>query len=450
MRSWLSPTEMPFLMKSFPVDERVLMREMLVADVRWLPVLEEPAGVEVVIVVACGRHDVDEGVGNGNHVESLLVHLHRVGVAIVPKAHQHAVGGDGCHPLGMRQAAPEDGLLAVALDLVAEVDNEFAETLAGGGVAVAVLVRADMEAGTGEDWVRAAKVLGIEAVEERDEGRIVEVEVRVVVVLGCQRRTVVRESQAMGRHVELRDDLHAHRPGIADELTHLLLRVAAVDGGQAGEDFALHAEGGIGVVPAVLELVLEAVVVEVQLQGVHLVVRHDVDERIEIAQGVELACCIEHEAANGIVGLVGNGEAGKQSLGRHSGFVFRKVRGLHLEQRLCSPQGSLHGCGLDVNLFWADNKTVALAAQVLVILQREEDGTCLALLLQGSGGCDLPGVAQIGSNVLQRRMVVADAVEVTDICGPLARFRLLRAGDAKRLGCTAHDAEDGHQHKHKK
>ena len=190
--------------KHAAVDERVLMVEALVANERWVPMLEEPFGVEVVIVVTRCGHDVDEGIGDGNHVEALLVHLRRICVAVVPKAHQHTVGRHGRHTLCMRQASPEDRLLVVLLDLIAEVHNEFTEALADGRVLVAVLVRSDMEAGAAEDRVWSTKILSIKAVEERNEFRVLEVEMRVVVLLGCQRRTVVRKGEAVGRHVELR------------------------------------------------------------------------------------------------------------------------------------------------------------------------------------------------------------------------------------------------------
>ena len=92
-------------------------------------------------------------------MESLLVHLSRVCIAVVPHAHHHTVGGHWRHALRMRQRAPEDGLLAVALDCVAEVNYQLAEAFADGGVLVAVLVGADVESRSREDWVWATQVL---------------------------------------------------------------------------------------------------------------------------------------------------------------------------------------------------------------------------------------------------------------------------------------------------
>ena len=44
--------------KHAPIDERVLVWEMHIANQRWLPMLEEMLLVEIVVVVARSRHDI--------------------------------------------------------------------------------------------------------------------------------------------------------------------------------------------------------------------------------------------------------------------------------------------------------------------------------------------------------------------------------------------------------
>ena len=145
----------------------------------------------------------------------------------------------------------------------------------------------------------------------------------------------MREGKAVSRYVEFRNNLHTHLLGIADEVAHLLFRIAAVDCSKAREEVALHSESSLSIVPIVLELVLRSVVVEVKLKGIHLVVRHHIDERIEVAQRVELASAVNHKATNGVVGLVGNGEAGKESLINSTRVEVACL--FHLEQRLRAP-----------------------------------------------------------------------------------------------------------------
>ena len=207
-------------------------------------------------------------------------------------------------------------------------------------------------------------ILGIKAVDEGNDLGVAKVEMVSTELLAAKRRTVVCEGQAVSWCVELGDNLYAHRLSIADEVTHLLLRIAAVDSGKAREEVALHAESSLRLVPVVVILVFEAIVVKVQLQGVHLVVRHDVDERIEVAHREELAAAVEHKATHGIVGLVGNGAARQEPLS-HSALVD-VARFLHLNQCLRSPQGTAHRSGLDDDALFIDGHAIAFVAKFLV------------------------------------------------------------------------------------
>ena len=183
------------------------------------------------------------------------------------------------------------------------------------------------------------------------------------VLLGAELLAVVGEGERVGGDVNLGDDVHAHLGGIFLELTELVLAVAAVLGGEFGEELALEAEGGVGLVPVITKVLLETVVVEVYLDGVHLVVGHGLGEGLEVVHGDELAGAVEQQAAQGVVGPVADG-----TLGQVCALVLLK----DLQQGACSPIGSGGGVGLDgyavVNL-----DAVTLVAQFLVVGEGHDD-----------------------------------------------------------------------------
>ena len=139
----------------------------------------------------------------------------------------------------------------------------------------------------------------------------------------------------MGGHVYFRDNLHVHACGLLLEVDELGLGVVAVTGGQSGVGVALEAECGVGAVPVPSEVLLEAVVVEVNLEGVHLVVGHDAGELAQIAHRDVLAAAVHHEAADAVVGPVEDPAAGQFNASGLSVSLQGTVR--HLQQGLRSP-----------------------------------------------------------------------------------------------------------------
>ena len=61
------------------------------SDVGGSPFVVEHLVVEVVVVVAGVRHDIDISVGDGDYVVALFYHILRVSVTIVPAVHQDIV-----------------------------------------------------------------------------------------------------------------------------------------------------------------------------------------------------------------------------------------------------------------------------------------------------------------------------------------------------------------------
>lgn len=68
-------------------DGGVVFLEFLIADGSRCPIVIKVLAVEVVIVITGCRHDVDETVGDADELVALFFHFLRVGVAIVPAAH---------------------------------------------------------------------------------------------------------------------------------------------------------------------------------------------------------------------------------------------------------------------------------------------------------------------------------------------------------------------------
>ena len=180
------------------------------------------------------------------------------------------------------------------------------------------------------------------------------------------------KGQRVGGHVDFGDDFDAAVLGHELQVAELLLRVVAVACCQAGEVVAFEAESGVGAVPVVLEVLFETVVVEMDLERVHLVVRHDFHVVAEVVDGEELAGAVDHEAAHGIVGPVADVAAGE-------GVVVALLA--DLEQGAGGPVDARRGGGVEDGAV-ADAHAVAFGAELLVLAQGEDDVAGLAF----SGG----------------------------------------------------------------
>ena len=151
----------------------------------------------------------------------------------------------------------------------------------------------------------------------------------------------------MGGSINFGDNLHAVAGRHFLKVDELLLGVVAVAGREARVGLALQAEGGVGLVPGVVEAA-EANVVEMDLQGVHLVVTHHAHQLAEVVHGDVFAAAVEHEAAHLKVGAVVDG-------------ALRQVGRLveQLQQGACGPEGAGGRGGGDGHVA-ADGHTVAL------------------------------------------------------------------------------------------
>ena len=315
-------------------DVRVVLLERLVADDRRRVVFVEILRVEVVVVVTRCRHNVSQAIGNADELVALLLHLHRVRIAVVPDVHDDVLRLHRRRAVGVCQRTPEHSLLAVALheaNVVVRVGTELFHHLL---LCVRILVRADVYARTAEHGVLTADVFLPQRVHERVSLRIGEVEVVHAVVLTAYFGLVLRERQRVGRGVELGNNLHAVLLRQLLKVDELALRVRTVLCRQSGICVALQAERSLRLVPVTAEVLAETVVVEVYLQRVHLVVRHDLRQVAEIAHGDELASAVNHETAQAIL----------RNVRRRTFGQFRAVALFeHLEECARTPEKSANG-----------------------------------------------------------------------------------------------------------
>ena len=343
--------------------------EDLGADMRRRPLVVEHAAIEIVVIVACRGYYIKVPVGDADELVALTHHLARIGITVVPCVHHHILRLDGRLARRMRQRTPHARLLAVALHKAYVPVGELAELLDHGLVLVRVLVGADMHARPAEDGVVTRKVLLEEAVEKFVGSRIEQVEMVHTVLLAAQLRVVMAEGQRMCRRVDLGYDLHEPLLGQFLQIDELALGVAAVARRKVGICLRLEAEGGIGLVPVILEILFEAVVVKMYLQGVHLVVGQYLNVVLQEMQGDELAAAVDHKAAHGIVGPVAHLAARQRAIVALLG---------HLQQRARRPIYPFCRGGLHIDTLAGYGHCISLIPEFLVGLDGQRYVTAAA------------------------------------------------------------------------
>ena len=182
----------------------------------------------------------------------------------------------------------------------------------------------------------------------------------------------MRKRQRVGGYVDLGEDFHALRGGFALESTELFLRIATVARSKSGEEVAFETESGGRLRPIVAEVLLEAVIVEVYLQGVHLIIGHHLDELAQIVHGDVFAADIDHETAHRIGGAVGGYTTGE---GMRAGLFADLQNGAR------TPKCTLCGGGGD-RCGFANGQAVTFGTEgVAAIGARQNDVTGAAFAL---------------------------------------------------------------------
>ena len=89
--------------KHTALDAGVLLFKLHTADVGRRPAVVEPLAVEIVIIIAGGRHDIDISVGDANELIALLFHIFGLRKTIIPATHQDVLRLDGSVAVGVSQ-----------------------------------------------------------------------------------------------------------------------------------------------------------------------------------------------------------------------------------------------------------------------------------------------------------------------------------------------------------
>ena len=279
---------------------RVVLLELLVANLRRSPRIVKIPAIQVIVIIARCRNDVNQSVRNAHQFIAQALHLLRVSITIVPAMHHHVLRLHLGVALGMSKCAPNGCLLAKRLHIFNIMVGEITEFLHHLLLGVGILIGSDMHYLAPEHGVLALQILLEEPIHKLVGLGIEEVEMIHAIFLGTDFRLVMGEGERMGRHIYLGDDVDAILLCQFLEFDELSLGIAAILRRESRIGVAFQAEGCRSFRPIVTEELSESIIVEMNLQGVHLVIRHHLDQRAQIRHRDELSAAIHHEASQPI------------------------------------------------------------------------------------------------------------------------------------------------------
>ena len=146
--------------KHTPLDRRVALFKLLVADLGRRPMLVEEGAVEIVVIITGCWDDVDIAIRDRHHLEALFLHLLGIGIAIVPHFEQNVLRFHRSFAVSVGECAPSHGLFAIAFHVFDEVVGERTEEFHHFFVLVAVFVSADVHAFTHKYGIFTSAIFG--------------------------------------------------------------------------------------------------------------------------------------------------------------------------------------------------------------------------------------------------------------------------------------------------
>ena len=287
-------------------NSRVVLVKLLVAYLCRCPFVVEIFAVEIVVIVTSSRNYVCKSVGDADELIALSLHLLRVGITVVPAAHYHIVRLHLSVAIGMSKRSPKSSLLAERLYIFNIAVGEVAELLYHFLLRIRVFVGTDVHHLATAYGVLALKILLEESVDKLICLGIEQIEMVHAILLRANLRLVVSESQCMCRHVNLRNDVDAILLGKFLKVDEFFLSVRSVACCQSGISVTLQSKCSLSLVPIIVEELTETVVVEMNLQGVHLIVSHGLDKRTQIVHRDELTTAVHHKSTQTILRRVYN------------------------------------------------------------------------------------------------------------------------------------------------
>ena len=189
-------------------DGWILLLKYLVADYGWSPIVVEVVAVQIVVVVTCRWNNIDQSVRDADQLVTLLLHILRVGIAVVPAIHNHVFRLYRCIAIGMSQCTPTHSLFAVTLYETDIVIGKLAELLYNIFLSVGILICTDVYALASKYRVFSLKILLEKSINEFICLRVEEIEVIHAILLRADLWLVLSESKRVCRYINFGYNLH--------------------------------------------------------------------------------------------------------------------------------------------------------------------------------------------------------------------------------------------------
>ena len=218
--------------------------------------------------------------------------------------HHHVLRLNLSIAFGMSKCSPNSSLLAKRLYIFNIVVGEVAELLNHILLCVRIFVGTNVNHLTTEHWILTLKILFEQAINKLIGLRIEKVEVIHSIFLRTYFWLVMSKGKRVGRHVNFGNDIDAILLGKLLEFNKLGLSIMSVLGCKSRISITFKAESSLRLIPIAIKELAETIIVEMNLQSVHFIIRHHLDKRAQIRHRDKLSATIHHKATQAIFGHI--------------------------------------------------------------------------------------------------------------------------------------------------
>ena len=134
--------------------------------------------------------------------------------------------------------------------------------------------------------------------------RIEQVEVIHAIFFAADLRFIMCKGKSMCRSIDLGNDLYIKILGQLLQVDKFTFSVISVFGSQSGIRIRLQTERSISLRPIMFKVLFKAIIIQVNLQSIHLVISHDLHIVLKESKRNKLTSAVYHEATHGIVGKI--------------------------------------------------------------------------------------------------------------------------------------------------
>ena len=274
------------------------------------PVFVQIFGIQIVIIISCSRHNVNQSVRNADQLISLFHHFLRFGISVIPCAHDDIFRFHRSFTVGMCQGSPYASLFAEAFHITDVTVSKCTEFFYDIFFLIGIFIGTDVYTRAAEHRFFTFQVFFKQGIHESISFRIEQIKMIHTIFLASEFRFVMAESQCMSRSINFRNDFHATCSSIQLEVNKFTFGVITIAGSQTGEGFTFQTESSIRLAPVVTEELLEAVIVQMYLKHIHLIIRHHLHHIAHVSHRNELTSAVHHKSANRIIRPVAHGSMG--------------------------------------------------------------------------------------------------------------------------------------------